>query len=151
MAANVSSIWKKNFAKHSHEIGGCYCGTNRTGLCGYAYLSAIVFVKKLRALCDEYGVLLIADEIATGFGRTGKMFACDHAGITPDIMTISKALTAGYMPMSIMAVTDKIYDAFYADYFEYKAFMHSHTYAGNPIGVVQLRWLLWIFCKTTVS
>ena len=93
-----------------------------------------LYLKKLRALCDEYGVLLIADEIATGFGRTGKMFACDHAGITPDIMTISKALTAGYMPMSIMAVTDKIYDAFYADYFEYKAFMHSHTYAGNPLG-----------------
>lgn len=62
------------------------------------------------------------------------MFACDHAGITPDIMTISKALTGGYMPMSIMAVTDAIYDVFYADYFEYKAFMHSHTYSGNPLG-----------------
>jgi adenosylmethionine-8-amino-7-oxononanoate aminotransferase len=78
-------------------------------------------------------VLLIADEIATGFGRTGRMFACDHAGISPDIMTISKGLTGGYLPMSITVTTDKIYDAFYADYSEGKAFVHSHTYAGNPL------------------
>ena len=86
-----------------------------------------LYLKKLRQLCNEYGVLLIADEIATGF-------ACDHADITPDIMCISKALTGGYMPMSIVCTTDKIYDAFYADYNEGKQFMHSHTYAGNPLG-----------------
>ena len=93
-----------------------------------------LYLQKLRKLCDEYGVLLIADEIATGFGRTGKMFACNHAGITPDIMCISKALTGGYLPMSIVCTTDKIYDAFYDDYNKGKQFMHSHTYAGNPIG-----------------
>ena len=93
-----------------------------------------LYLKKLRKLCDEYGVLLIADEIATGFGRTGKMFACNHAEITPDIMCISKALTGGYLPMAIVCTTDKIYDAFYDDYNKGKAFMHSHTYAGNPIG-----------------
>ncbi len=93
-----------------------------------------LYLKKLRVLCDEFNVLLIADEIATGFGRTGKMFACDHAGISPDIMCISKGLTGGYMPMAITITTDKIYNAFYADYNEGKAFMHSHTYSGNPLG-----------------
>lgn len=93
-----------------------------------------IYLKKLRSLCDQYNVLFIADEIATGFGRTGKMFACDHANITPDIMCISKGLTGGYMPMAITITTDQIYDQFYADYKEGKAFMHSHTYSGNPLG-----------------
>lgn len=93
-----------------------------------------VYLKKLRELCDKYDVLLIADEIATGFGRTGKMFACDHAGISPDIMCISKGLTGGYMPMAITITTQEIYDAFYDDYNKGKAFMHSHTYSGNPLG-----------------
>ena len=68
-----------------------------------------------------------------GFGRTGKTFACDHAGISPDMMCLSKGLTGGYMPMALVVTTDKIYDAFYADHSEGKAFMHSHTYCGNPL------------------
>ncbi|WP_295235561.1 adenosylmethionine--8-amino-7-oxononanoate transaminase [Veillonella sp.] len=124
---------EENFAKHSHELAAVIVEPIVQGCAGMRIYPP-AYLKKLRALCDQYGVLLIADEIATGFGRTGKFFACDHAGITPDIMTISKALTGGYMPMSIMAVTDAIYNAFYADYFEYKAFMHSHTYSGNPLG-----------------
>ena len=93
-----------------------------------------LYLKKLRALCDCSDVLLIADEIATGFGRTGKMFACDHAGITPDIMCLSKGLTGGYLPMALTVTTQAVFDAFYADYNEGKAFMHSHTYSGNPLG-----------------
>lgn len=93
-----------------------------------------LYLKKLRELCTKHDVLLIADEIATGFGRTGKMFACDHAGITPDFMCLSKGLTGGYMPMSITVTTDKVYNAFYADYSEGKSFMHSHTYSGSPLG-----------------
>lgn len=93
-----------------------------------------LYLQKLRQLCNQYNVLLIADEIATGFGRTGKMFACNHADITPDIMCISKALTGGYLPMSIVCTTSKVFAAFYDDYSTGKAFMHSHTYAGNPIG-----------------
>lgn len=92
-----------------------------------------LYLKKLRELCDKYNVHFIADEIATGYGRTGKMFAVNHAGISPDIMCLSKGLTGGYMPMALFITTQKIYDAFYADYNEGKAFMHSHTYSGNPL------------------
>lgn len=92
------------------------------------------YLAYLRKLCDRHGVLLIADEIATGFGRTGTMFACEQAGISPDLMCISKGLTGGYLPMAITITTEEIYQAFYADYNEGKAFMHSHTYSGNPLG-----------------
>lgn len=92
------------------------------------------YLVKLRKICDEYGVILIADEIATGFGRTGKMYAFDYAKVSPDIMCLSKGLTGGYMPMSVTMTTDEIYYAFYDDYNKGKAFMHSHTYSGNPLG-----------------
>ena len=92
-----------------------------------------LYLTKLRSLCDKYNVHLIADEIATGYGRTGKMFAFDYAGVSPDIMCLSKGLTGGYMPMAICVTTQNIYDAFYDDYSKGKAFMHSHTYAGNPL------------------
>lgn len=92
-----------------------------------------LYLKKLRELCDKYNVHLIADEIATGYGRTGKMWAFDHAGVSPDLMCLSKGLTGGYMPMALVVTTQKIYDAFYDDYLKGKAFMHSHTYSGNPL------------------
>ncbi|HEY9063262.1 MAG TPA: adenosylmethionine--8-amino-7-oxononanoate transaminase [Pseudobacteroides sp.] len=91
------------------------------------------YLARLRKICSDYNIHLIADEIAVGFGRTGKMFACEHAGISPDIMCLSKGLTAGYMPLSLVLTTDRIYDAFYSDYLEKKAFMHSHSYTGNPL------------------
>lgn len=93
-----------------------------------------VYLEKIRNLCNQYEVLLIADEIATGFGRTGKYFSFNHTNTSPDIMCLSKGLTGGYMPMSITVTTDKIYNAFYDDYLKGKAFMHSHTYSGNPLG-----------------
>lgn len=92
-----------------------------------------LYLKKLRELCNRYNVHLIADEIATGYGRTGKMFAFDYAQVSPDIMCLSKGLTGGYMPMAIAVTTQNIYDAFYDDYIKGKAFMHSHTYSGNPL------------------
>lgn len=91
------------------------------------------FLTKLRQMCSDYNIHLIADEIAVGFGRTGKMFACEHAGISPDIMCLSKGLTAGYMPLSTVVTTDELYNAFYSEYKELKAFMHSHSYTGNPL------------------
>ncbi|AOY78349.1 adenosylmethionine--8-amino-7-oxononanoate transaminase [Clostridium formicaceticum] len=95
---------------------------------------AAEYLKKLRKLCDQYDINLIADEIAVGFGRTGEMFACNHASISPDIMCVSKGLTAGYLPLSLTIMSDKIYDAFYDDYSTMKAFLHSHSYSGNPLG-----------------
>lgn len=92
-----------------------------------------VYLQKLRRLCNEHNVHLIADEIAVGYGRTGDMFACNRADICPDMICLSKGLTGGYLPMSIVVTTQNIYDAFYADYNEHKAFLHSHTYAGNPL------------------
>ena len=91
------------------------------------------YLRRLRRLCDDYGVLLIDDEVAAGFGRTGKMFAIEHAGVSPDILCTSKGLTGGYLPMSLTITTEAIYQAFYDDFKTHKAFVHSHTYAGNPL------------------
>ena len=92
------------------------------------------YLKGLRKLCTAYNVLLITDEVATGFGRTGKMFACEHEGITPDILTAGKGLTGGYLPVAITVTTDEIYQAFLGDYEEQKTFFHGHSYTGNPLG-----------------
>ncbi|MGP1408052.1 adenosylmethionine--8-amino-7-oxononanoate transaminase [Selenomonas sp.] len=124
---------QKAFAEHAAECAAMIVEPLLQGSAGMRIYPEL-YLKKLRALCDDYDVLLIADEIATGFGRTGRLFATERAGITPDIMCLSKGLTGGYMPMSITVVKEKIYDAFYAEWSEGKAFMHSHTYAGNPLG-----------------
>jgi len=92
-----------------------------------------VYLVGARALSQKYDVHLIADEIMTGFGRTGKMFACEHAEISPDFMTLSKGLTGGYLPLSVVMTTHDVYNAFYCDYNEHKAFLHSHSYTGNPL------------------
>ncbi|MDY0194895.1 MAG: adenosylmethionine--8-amino-7-oxononanoate transaminase [Sulfurovaceae bacterium] len=86
-----------------------------------------------RMLTQKYGIHLILDEIMTGFGRTGTMFACEQASISPDFMTLSKGLTGGYLALSVVMTTDEIYNAFYCDYNEHKAFLHSHSYTGNPL------------------
>ena len=90
------------------------------------------FLKGVRELCNQYEVHLIADEIAVGFGRTGKMFAHQHAKIIPDFVCLSKGLTGGYLPMSVTLTSDKIYNAFYDDDIK-KGFLHSHSYTGNPL------------------
>ncbi len=92
------------------------------------------YLKKIRELCAKYNVLFIADEVATGFGRTGKMFACQHEGVTPDLMAISKGLTGGYMPLAATLTTDEIYRAFLGKYEEFKTFFHGHSFTGNPLG-----------------
>lgn len=92
------------------------------------------FLKAARELTKKYNIHLIDDEIAMGFGRTGKMFACEHAEIEPDMICIAKGLSSGYYPIAILCITTDIFNAFYADYKEGKSFLHSHTYSGNPLG-----------------
>jgi adenosylmethionine---8-amino-7-oxononanoate aminotransferase len=92
-----------------------------------------VYLKLLRAACDRHGVHLIADEIAVGFGRTGTFFACEQAGIRPDFMCLSKGLTAGYLPLSAVLTTEEVYAAFYDEYAKLNAFLHSHSFTGNPL------------------
>ncbi len=100
---------------------------------GYMHMYHPLYITLAKELCEKYGVHLIADEIMTGFGRTGTMFACEQAGVTPDFMTISKGLTGGYLPLALTVTTQEVYSAFYCDYNEYKAFLHSHSYTGNPL------------------
>lgn len=91
------------------------------------------FLARVRAACDRHRVHLIADEIATGFGRTGTLFACDQAGIAPDFMCLSKGLTGGFLPLAAVLATEDVYGAFYADWASRRAFLHSHSYTGNPL------------------
>ena len=91
-----------------------------------------VYLKRARELCDVHGVFLIADEIATGFGRTGTLFACEQAGVQPDLLCLSKGLTGGFLPLAAVLATQTIYDGFLDDSRE-RAFLHSHSYTGNPL------------------
>jgi adenosylmethionine-8-amino-7-oxononanoate aminotransferase len=91
------------------------------------------YLRDVRELCDRHGVLLICDEVATGFGRTGKMFACEHEGVTPDLLCIAKGLTGGYMPLAATLATERIYEGFLGEFEEFRTFFHGHTYTGNPL------------------
>ncbi len=90
-------------------------------------------LRLLRALCDRYGLLLIADEVMTGFGRTGKMFACEHGPVAPDLLCLSKGLTAGYLPLSLTVASDAVYEAFLSND-RSKTFFHGHSFTANPLG-----------------
>jgi lysine---8-amino-7-oxononanoate aminotransferase len=92
------------------------------------------FLRELERLCRDHDVLLFADEVATGFGRTGKLFACEHEGVEPDLMSLGKGLTGGYLPVAATLVSDSIYDAFYGDFAELKTFFHGHSFTGNQLG-----------------
>jgi adenosylmethionine-8-amino-7-oxononanoate aminotransferase len=104
-----------------------------------------VYLALLREACDRHGVHLIADEIAVGFGRTGTLFACEQAGIRPDFMCLSKGLTGGYLPLSVVLTTEPVYAAFYDEYTKLNAFLHSHSFTGNPLGCAAARATLAIF------
>jgi adenosylmethionine---8-amino-7-oxononanoate aminotransferase len=91
------------------------------------------YLRAIRELCDEFGVLLICDEVAVGFGRTGTMFACEQEGVAPDLMCIAKGVTGGYLPLAATLTTEAVYEAFLGEHHEYKTFFHGHTYTGNPL------------------
>lgn len=108
------------------------------------------FLLHVSFTCKKYGIHLIADEVMVGFGRTGSMFACEQAGISPDFIVLSKGLTGGYLPLSVVLTTDDIYNVFYCDYSEYKAFLHSHSYTGNALACAAANATLDIFEKDAV-
>jgi adenosylmethionine---8-amino-7-oxononanoate aminotransferase len=118
---------------HGHELAGFIIEPLIQAAAGMITQPA-GYMKRVRELCSKYEVLLIADEVATGFGRTGTMFACDREGVTPDLMALSKGLTAGYLPLAATLATEEIYRAFLGKYEEFKTFFHGHSYTGNPLG-----------------
>lgn len=103
------------------------------------------YLRGVRELTRKYNVLLIADEVAVGFGRTGKMFACEHENVSPDLLCVGKGLTGGYLPMSASLATDAIWDAFLGAYTECKTFFHGHTYGGNPLSAAAALATLEVF------
>ena len=123
---------EKLILKHHTQIAGVIIEPLCQGAAGINIYPKN-YLQKLRKLCDEYNLLLIADEIAVGFARTGSMFACEHAGITPDLLLLGKGLTGGYLPMSAIITTDKVYNSFRSDGSKDNTFYHGHTFTGNPI------------------
>jgi adenosylmethionine-8-amino-7-oxononanoate aminotransferase len=109
-----------------------------------------VYLRLLREACDRHRVHLIADEIAVGFGRTGTLFACEQAEVAPDFMCLSKGLTGGYLPLSVVLTTSDVYAAFYDDYEKLAAFLHSHSYTGNPLACSAALATLDIFAQDDV-
>jgi adenosylmethionine---8-amino-7-oxononanoate aminotransferase len=108
------------------------------------------YLARLREVTREHEVLLICDEVATGFGRTGKMFACEHEGVSPDLLCLSKGITGGYLPLAATLATDEIYRAFLGEFQEFKAFFHGHTFTGNPLAAAVSLASLEVFEKDRV-
>lgn len=106
------------------------------------------YLKRLRALCDELDVFLIADEVFTGFGRTGRLFACEHAGITPDFLCLSKGLTGGFLPFAATMTTERVFDGFRGD--ADRTFFYGHSYCGNPLGAAAANAVLDVFAEENV-
>jgi adenosylmethionine-8-amino-7-oxononanoate transaminase len=123
---------EKLLADKGHEIAGIILEPLLQAA-GGMIVYPVQYLTRLAELVSHHRVHLILDEVATGFGRTGRMFAFEHAGITPDFLCLSKGLTAGYMPMAATITTDDVYNAFYADYKEGRTFFHGHTFTGNPL------------------
>jgi len=112
--------------------------------------SPLGYLKGVRGLCSKYDVLVIADEVATGFGRTGKMFACEHEGVMPDFLCLSKGITGGYMPLAVTLTTNEVYNAFLGEFKELKTFFHGHSYTGNPLACAAAIACLDLFEKEKV-
>ena len=120
------------FAAHGEEVAAVIVEPLVQGAAGI-FVQPPGYLRAVRELCDRHGVLLICDEVATGFGRTGTMFACEQEGVAPDLMCLAKGITGGYLPLAATLATEAIYDGFLGAYEEYRTFFHGHTYTGNPL------------------
>jgi adenosylmethionine---8-amino-7-oxononanoate aminotransferase len=127
-----SADMERILAEHGHEIAAVIVEPLVQGAAGML-VHPEGYLRDVRELCDRHGVLLICDEVATGFGRTGKMFACEHEGVTPDLLCLAKGITGGYMPLAATLATERIYEGFLGEFQEFRTFFHGHTYTGNPL------------------
>jgi adenosylmethionine-8-amino-7-oxononanoate aminotransferase len=123
---------ERKFEQHGAELAAVIMEPLVQGAAGMI-LHPTGYLRKMRELCSKHGVLLILDEVATGFGRTGTMFACRQESVEPDIMCVAKGLTGGYLPLAATLTTEQIYSSFLGDHTELKTFFHGHTYTGNPL------------------
>jgi len=123
---------EKIIKKHHREIAALIIEPLMQGA-GGMIASPPGYLKGIKRLCDSYDILMIADEVATGFGRTGKMFACEHENVSPDILCLAKGITGGYLPLAATIATEQIYSVFLGNYRELKTFFHGHTYTGNQL------------------
>ncbi len=118
--------------RHHHEIAGLFIEPYVQGAAGMIVFPK-GYMKEVASLCRDYNILFIVDEVATGFGRTGKLFACEEDQLEPDIMAVAKGISGGYLPLAATLTTDEIYNAFLGDHSEHKTFYHGHSYTGNPL------------------
>jgi adenosylmethionine-8-amino-7-oxononanoate aminotransferase len=132
--------------KYHRQLAGFVLEPLVQGAAGI-YLMPKGYLKKARELCTKYNVLLICDEVAVGFGRTGKMFACEHEKVAPDIMALAKGISGGYLPLAATLFTEKIYNNFKGKYESLKTFYHGHTYTGNPLACAAALGSLEVFKK----
>jgi adenosylmethionine-8-amino-7-oxononanoate aminotransferase len=132
--------------KHHHETAALIIEPLVQGAAGIL-VSPPGYLRGIRELCTRYKITMIADEVAVGFGRTGRMFACEHEDVAPDIIALGKGITGGYLPLAATITTDEIYNAFLGEYDEFKTFFHGHTYTGNPVACAAALASLDIFDK----
>lgn len=147
-ALRCADALEKHLQQHHAQLAAFIIEPLVQGAAGMAMYHP-TYLKRARQLCDEYGIHLIADEIAVGMGRTGTMFACEQGEISPDFLLISKGITGGYLPLSIVMTTDAIYHAFYADETA-RGFLHSHSYTGNPLACRAALATLDIFAQNDI-
>ncbi len=131
-AARCADVLDATLGEHAEEISALILEPLVQGAAGMRMYPA-EYLRRARQACDRYGVHLIADEIMVGFGRTGTLFACEQAAITPDFLCLSKGITGGFLPLAAVLTTQTVFDAFYAEYQARRAFLHSHSYTGNPL------------------
>jgi len=143
-AQNAAKKFEQLCSKHADEISAIILEPLIQGA-GYMHMYHPEFLVLVRDICTKYNVHLIADEVMVGFGRTGELFACEKAKISPDFLVLSKGLTGGYLPLSVVLTSNDIYAKFYCDYSEHKAFLHSHSYTGNALACAAANATLDIF------
>lgn len=148
LATSIKDATEK-LEEHSKTLAAVVMEPLMQGAAGM-WAQPVEYLQALRELCRSYGILFILDEVATGFGRTGKMFACNHAGVTPDIICLAKGITGGYLPLAATLTTEDVFAAFLGEYKDFKTFFHGHTYTGNPLGCAVAIANLELFAKEDI-